>query len=204
METRLMPHIIEDMKQTITDPNIYLGIVKIKEDKLSDIKEVNNIVKIVCFYFQVDLSGLTENKQCRKQEYVKTRQLLHFFLRYCTKLNLVDIGKLIGDKDHATVLHSCKIVSNLYDTDKDYKHDFDYIANLIKLYVQNMQRGRMYSTSILKPILPKSRMEALFQEDPNKTKAEKVCLSIFLQDANQSSRLQKIERGKREVPQECR
>ena len=39
------------------------------------------------------------------------------------------IGKYCGNKDHATVLHACKTVNNLADTDKRFK---GYILDIEK------------------------------------------------------------------------
>jgi chromosomal replication initiator protein len=42
---------------------------------------------------------------------------------------LASIGLQCGGKDHATVLHACKTVNNLIDTDKRFK---GYILELEK------------------------------------------------------------------------
>jgi chromosomal replication initiator protein len=46
-----------------------------------------------------------------------------------TKNSLAMIGKHCGNKDHATVLHACKTVNNLADTDKRFK---GYISDIEK------------------------------------------------------------------------
>ncbi len=38
-----------------------------------------------------------------------------------TKSSLASIGSQIGQRDHATVLHACKTVGNLTETDKQFK-----------------------------------------------------------------------------------
>ena len=44
-----------------------------------------------------------------------------FFAKKYTKLSLANIGKYIGKRDHATVLHACKTVDNLNETDKQFR-----------------------------------------------------------------------------------
>jgi chromosomal replication initiator protein len=44
-----------------------------------------------------------------------------FFSKSLTKSSLATIGTQIGGKDHATVLHACKTVNNLIDTDKQFR-----------------------------------------------------------------------------------
>ena len=46
-----------------------------------------------------------------------------------TKSSLASIGSQIGKRDHATVLHACKTVDNLTETDKQFKK---YVEDLTK------------------------------------------------------------------------
>jgi chromosomal replication initiator protein len=50
-----------------------------------------------------------------------------FFSKKFTKASLASIGARIGGKDHATVLHACKTVNNLIDTDKLFKSQINEI-----------------------------------------------------------------------------
>ncbi|MDR0969786.1 MAG: chromosomal replication initiator protein DnaA [Lentimicrobiaceae bacterium] len=79
---------------------------------------IDYIQKIVCDYFgmSVDLIG----RKTRKREIVQARQLAMFFSKKHTKLSLATIGLQCGNKDHATVLHACKTVTNLMETDKTF------------------------------------------------------------------------------------
>ena len=71
-----------------------------------------------------DYSGFTiaELSECsRKPELVLARQLAHFKSFKLTKSSLTDIGKAIGNKDHATVLHSIKTIQNYLEVDKLFR-----------------------------------------------------------------------------------
>lgn len=57
----------------------------------------------------------------RKREYVLVRQLIMYFSRKYTKNSLREIGREIASKDHATVLHACKTIQNLSDTDRLFR-----------------------------------------------------------------------------------
>ena len=48
-----------------------------------------------------------------------------------TKASLASIGSQIGKRDHATVLHACKTVDNLAETDKQFRK---YIEDLTKKF----------------------------------------------------------------------
>jgi hypothetical protein len=47
----------------------------------------------------------------RTRNFVEARQLAYWFLRHHTKLSTPQIGQMIGDRDHSTVLHGIRKVS---------------------------------------------------------------------------------------------
>jgi chromosomal replication initiator protein len=56
-----------------------------------------------------------------------------FFSKNLTKASLASIGSHIGGKDHATVLHACKTVNNLIDTDKHFRNQITEIEKKLKV-----------------------------------------------------------------------
>ena len=68
----------------------------------------------------------------RKRNIVQARQLSMYFSKKYTKAPLITIGEQCGGKDHATVIHSLKTVTNLLDTDKQFRA----IADKIELTLQ--------------------------------------------------------------------
>jgi chromosomal replication initiator protein len=48
-----------------------------------------------------------------------------------TKMPLTAIGAAIGNRNHATVLHSCKTISNLMDTDKTFRTQVEEIEKYV-------------------------------------------------------------------------
>ena len=48
-----------------------------------------------------------------------------------TKAPLTDIGSSIGGRNHATVLHSCKAVADMIDTDKGFKAQIEEIERMV-------------------------------------------------------------------------
>lgn len=61
----------------------------------------------------------------RKREIVEARQVCMWWLKNNTKQSLNDIGSYFGEFDHATVLHACKTVNNLIDTNKAFKQKIE-------------------------------------------------------------------------------
>lgn len=92
---------------------------------------IDYIQKVVCDYFDINIDTL--NSKTRKREIVQARQLSMYFSKKLTKSSLAAIGLHCGNKDHATVLHACRTVNNLIDTDKQFKVYVDEIEKKIKL-----------------------------------------------------------------------
>ncbi len=92
---------------------------------------IDYIQKVISDYFNVPLELL--NSKTRKREIVQARQLAMYFSKKLTKSSLATIGLQCGNKDHATVLHACKTVNNLLETDKRFKVYVEEIEKKIKL-----------------------------------------------------------------------
>lgn len=92
---------------------------------------IDYIQKIVCDYFNMPTDSL--QSKTRKREIVQARQIAMFFSKTLTKSSLASIGSQIGNKDHATVLHACKTVNNLIDTDKHFRVDVEEIEKRLKV-----------------------------------------------------------------------
>jgi len=92
---------------------------------------IDYIQKVVCDYFGLPLE--TINSKTRKREIVQARQLAMFFSKKHTKSSLATIGLHCGNKDHATVLHACRTVNNLYETDKRFRVYVEDLDKKLKL-----------------------------------------------------------------------
>jgi len=88
------------------------------------------ILNTVSTYFNVDLKDI--HSKSRKQEIVKARQVTMFLYKKHTNYSFAHIGSLVGKRDHATVLHSCRTVQDLIDIDKSFRSAMVEIENLLK------------------------------------------------------------------------
>jgi len=92
---------------------------------------IDYIQKVVCDYFDLPMELL--KSKTRKREVVQARQIAMYFSKKMTKSSLANIGMHCGGKDHATVLHACKTVNNLIDTDKRFRGYIDDLNKKISL-----------------------------------------------------------------------
>jgi chromosomal replication initiator protein len=121
-------------QSTLNKKEITLNLAKEMIDKLikNTKREVSidYIQKVVCNYFDVPVDSL--QSKTRKREIVQARQVAMYFSKNLTKSSLATIGSQIGGKDHATVLHACKTVNNLVETDKQFKNQIEEIEKKLK------------------------------------------------------------------------
>jgi len=92
---------------------------------------IDYIQKVVCDYFDMPLEAI--NSKTRKREIVQARQLAMFFSKKHTKNSLATIGLHCGNKDHATVLHACRTVNNLVETDRQFRSYVEEINKKLKI-----------------------------------------------------------------------
>ena len=92
---------------------------------------IDYIQKVVCDYFDLPIELL--KSKTRKREVVQARQIAMFFAKKMTKSSLANIGMHCGGKDHATVLHACKTVNNLVETDKRFRTYVDELEKKISI-----------------------------------------------------------------------
>ena len=122
-------------QSTLNKKEINLDLAREMIDKLiKNTKReisIDYIQKIVCNYFNVGVEQL--QSRTRKREIVQARQVAMFFSKSLTKASLANIGTQIGGKDHATVLHACKTVNNLMETDKRFRLQVDEIEKKLKI-----------------------------------------------------------------------
>lgn len=81
---------------------------------------IDVIQKVVCDYFGLPVDSIQSHT--RKREIVQARQLTMYFAKKMTKQSLAVIGMQCGNKDHATVLHACKTIASLEQSDKQFRY----------------------------------------------------------------------------------
>ncbi|HHJ09906.1 MAG TPA: chromosomal replication initiator protein DnaA [Bacteroidetes bacterium] len=121
-------------QSTLNKKEITLDLARKMIDKLikNTHKElsIDYIQKVVCDYFGIPIDLVLS--KTRKREIVQARQVAMYFSKNLTKSSLTTIGSRIGGKDHATVLHACKTVNNLIETDKYFRLQIEEIEKKLK------------------------------------------------------------------------
>ncbi len=90
---------------------------------------IDSIVQVVCEQMNVTLEAI--NSKARTREVAQARQVAMYLAKKHTKSPLTTIGAAIGGRNHATVLHACKSVTNLMEIDKMFSRKISDIEKMI-------------------------------------------------------------------------
>ena len=88
---------------------------------------VENIQKTVADYYKVRLADLLSKR--RSRSVARPRQVAMALAKELTSHSLPEIGDAFGGRDHTTVLHACKRIKELRDSEQRIKEDY---SNLLR------------------------------------------------------------------------
>lgn len=91
---------------------------------------VTQIQKTVGEYFGVSVESMSAST--RKREIVVARQVAMYFTKELTESSLKTIGTHFGGRDHSTVIHALKAVSELVESKPKFKQDLEDLRKKFK------------------------------------------------------------------------
>lgn len=111
--------------------------IELAEDALKDIihpdknKEITPylIIEVVAEHFGVDPEDITSKK--RNSEFVLPRQVVMYLCRNMLDISLNNIGKILGKKDHTTIIHGIKKIEEDLPHNEELKNKIDIIRKKI-------------------------------------------------------------------------
>lgn len=119
---------------TINNADIDINLARRIVGDFSDYEKktitIDEIIKTVADYYGVEVSAI--NTRSRKREVVLVRQVAMYLAKKHLDLSTSKIGQYVGNRDHATVLHACKTVTNLADTDKQFNSELNEIDRILQ------------------------------------------------------------------------
>ena len=107
------------------------------EEALKDViypdkpKEItpNLIIEVVSEHFGVNKEDITSKK--RNSEFVLPRQVVMYLCRELTDTSLTNIGKLLGKKDHTTIIHGVNKITEEINTNEELRNKIEIIKKKI-------------------------------------------------------------------------
>jgi len=84
---------------------------------------IANIQRVVADYYQLQVKDLLSPK--RSRSLARPRQTAMTLAKELTEHSLPEIGDAFGGRDHTTVLHACRVIRGLLETDGKLREDWD-------------------------------------------------------------------------------
>lgn len=90
---------------------------------------VDNIQKIVADYYKIRLGDL--HSKTRTRSIARPRQVAMALAKELTNHSLPEIGNAFGGRDHTTVLHACRKIEELKESNRDIREDYNNLLRLL-------------------------------------------------------------------------
>lgn len=90
---------------------------------------IDNIQRTVAEYYNVRVRDL--NGKRRTRSIARPRQVAMALSKELTNHSLPEIGDAFGGRDHTTVLHACRRVASLRDTDTRINEDYNNLSRIL-------------------------------------------------------------------------
>jgi len=91
---------------------------------------IENIQKTVADFYRIKLVELLSKKRTRA--IARPRQIAMSLARELTQLSLPEIGNTFGGRDHTTVLHACKTIDALRNSDSTIEAEFNLLHQTLR------------------------------------------------------------------------
>ena len=111
------PITIDSCKESLKD------LLALRDKRVS----IENIQKTVAEYFKIRMSELLSKR--RSRSIARPRQIAMSLSKELTRHSLPEIGEAFGGRDHTTVLHACRKIKELRDSDNQVEEDY---TNLLR------------------------------------------------------------------------
>ncbi len=89
---------------------------------------VENIQRTVAEYYKIKVADLLSKR--RNRSVARPRQIAMALAKELTNHSLPEIGDAFGGRDHTTVLHACRMITELRQSDADIDEDY---TNLLRI-----------------------------------------------------------------------
>ena len=110
---------IEQVKRALRD------LLAIQDRQIS----IDNIQRLVAEYYNIKISDILSKR--RNRTIARPRQMAMFLAKELTNHSLPEIGEAFGGRDHTTVLHACRKVKELRETDTRFDEDYVNLSRIL-------------------------------------------------------------------------
>lgn len=90
---------------------------------------ISNIQKVAADYYQLRVVDLLSKRRTR--QLARSRQMAMALCKELTSHSLPEIGDAFGGRDHTTVLHACRLITELRATDGKQREDWEKLLRAL-------------------------------------------------------------------------
>lgn len=119
------------------NPSIELS-KKLLEDFIKKPKKMitpQDVLKVVSIFYDIPIDKI--KGESRRKDLVKARQVTMYILRELNKLSYPTIGEVFNNKDHTTVMHSCKKIEEERINDSVLNNEIESLIEKLSYDVFN-------------------------------------------------------------------
>jgi chromosomal replication initiator protein len=91
---------------------------------------IEHIQKTVADYYKIKVTDMHSRKRTRA--IARPRQVAMWLAKDLTAMSLPAIGDAFGGRDHTTVLHACRTVAELRQSDQQLNHDVHVLTQVLR------------------------------------------------------------------------
>jgi chromosomal replication initiator protein len=91
--------------------------------------KMDNIQRTVAEYYNIKISDVLSKR--RNRSIARPRQVAMALSKELTNHSLPEIGEAFGGRDHTTVLHACRKIAELRDSNTDIAEDYKNLSRLL-------------------------------------------------------------------------
>jgi chromosomal replication initiator protein len=105
--------------------NALRDLLAIEERRIS----MESIQRVVADYYKIKVSDLLSKR--RNRTIARPRQMAMSLAKELTQHSLPEVGEAFGGRDHTTVLHACRKIAELRDSNADLAEDYRNLNRLL-------------------------------------------------------------------------
>jgi chromosomal replication initiator protein len=91
---------------------------------------IDEIQKKVAEHFNMKMAEMTSARRARAV--ARPRQVAMYLAKQLTSRSLPEIGRKFGGRDHTTVMHACKKIEELTETDRALAEDVELLRRMLQ------------------------------------------------------------------------
>lgn len=129
--------------------------------EILNIKE-GDIISSFAKYFGIDRGVLIS--PTRKQEIVKARDLTAYLLREHSDLSFPAIGRLLGGRDHSTIIHAYQKIKKLVSKDKEIEKNLEELIGQAKVLKERKAEMTEILSSFSRNVMPRIQRPQVISE----------------------------------------